>query len=65
MNEDPAVEEDKPLDGVFVVVQRGEDGGISTDVAPQGDVRITEIQTILEVTLAGFRQKLGFGQQGR
>lgn len=47
------------LDCVVVIVQRGEDGAISTDVVPQGDVRPTEVDTILELGRNGWRQKIG------
>lgn len=59
----PAVEteaaEEKPLNGVLVARVVGEDGSIFTDIQPVGDVQLTEIQTILELGLKAFREKIG------
>ena len=45
--------------GVLIVRQKNDQGGIATDTVPLGDVEPTEVQTIIELGLAGWRQKLG------
>lgn len=44
-----------------VIVHRmvDEQGNIQTEVAPVGDVQVTEIQTILELGIKRFRQQAG------
>lgn len=58
--EEPQTEA-QPQDGVFVLVQRAPDGGVATGVQTVGDVKITEIQTILELALKAFRADAGLG----
>lgn len=49
----------EPVDGVLVRVVRKEDGAVGTEVTPLGDVRVTELVTILELGLKGLRERLG------
>ncbi len=44
-----------------VLILRIEDdaGNISTDAVPLGDVKATEVQTIIELGLSNWRAKLG------
>lgn len=46
-------------DGVFVVVNRAEGGGVGTSIQTIGDVKVTEVQTILELALKAFRSEAG------
>lgn len=46
-------------DGVLIVKVTNENGDISTDVVPLGDVRLTEVQTLLELGRAKWRAKIG------
>lgn len=48
-----------PQDGVFIAVQRNPDGGVATGIQVIGDVKITEVQTILELGLKAFRADAG------
>lgn len=57
-----APEGDAPPDGVLVLVERQENGGITTDAQPLGDVRIAEVETILELGRQGWRSKIGLGK---
>lgn len=47
------------LPTVIILVERGDDGKIDTDVVAQGDVRATEIETVLKMGLNKWRQKIG------
>jgi hypothetical protein len=55
------VEEAAPSqpNAVLVIRKVEADGTINCDAVPLGDVQVTEVQTILELGLAGFRQKVG------
>lgn len=44
--------------GVMIPVERSEDGSLSTQVAPVG-VSLAEVPTILELALAGYRERIG------
>jgi len=44
---------------VLVVKIQDEDGSISTDVIPTGNVQATEVQTLIELGLVAWRQKIG------
>lgn len=76
----PAVEPDAPVevpaeegkaadvgipDGVLIVKNVDEQGNLSVNVVPTGNVQITEVQTIIEVGLRFFREQLGLGQAPR
>lgn len=43
-----------------IVVRRETENGVETDVIANGDVKVTEIQTILELGLSKWRKQLGF-----
>ncbi|MEJ7783164.1 MAG: hypothetical protein WKF96_00075 [Solirubrobacteraceae bacterium] len=48
-----------PVEGVFVVRVLHPDGGFSTQVIPQGDVRLSEVESILKKGLKGWRGQAG------
>jgi hypothetical protein len=52
-------EEEQVANGVFVVRVEQPDGSVTTDVTPQGNVKVTEIETILGLALNGWRAKVG------
>jgi hypothetical protein len=60
---DPTPAEEAPAEeqpnAVLIVRSRDEDGNVGTNVAILGDVQPTEVQTIIELGLAGWRQGLG------
>lgn len=45
-----------PPDAVVVLVMRDENGGAHTAITTQGDVRVTEVETLLRLALNGFRE---------
>ena len=51
--------QEAPPNGVFVPVVYGEDGSVQVEVQRMGDVRVTEIATILEQALRNVRAQLG------
>jgi hypothetical protein len=55
----PEVEGDAPPNAVLIVRVEDEQGNVSTDAVPLGDVKPTEVQTIIELGLANWRAKLG------
>lgn len=57
--------EEQPLNAVIVVKVEDEDGNIGTNVIPNGDVRPTEIQTLLELAINSWREQIGVGQSKR
>lgn len=52
-------EQEEVLDAVIVVRTVGEDGSISCRAIPQGNVQATEVQTILELGVLEWRQRIG------
>lgn len=52
-------DEDKPLDAVIIVKTVTPDGNFGTQVILNGDVKPTEVQTIIEFGLKGWRSQLG------
>lgn len=48
-----------PPNGVLVLKITDEQGNISTDAQPVGNVLPTEVQTLLELGINGWRQKIG------
>jgi hypothetical protein len=58
MNEESEAES-TPLDGVFVTKVVDEHGNIGTDVMINGTVQATEVQTLLELAVRGWRKRIG------
>ncbi len=50
---------EKELDAVSVVRTITEGGGVHTEIVVQGDIRATEVSTILELGLARWREQIG------
>lgn len=50
------------FDGVVVAVQRNPDGSFGTQVFVNGDVRPTEVETILGAALKEWRTRLGLAK---
>ena len=46
---------DGPPDAVLVIVERDDSGKLAARVQPMGDVRITEVETVLGSALANWR----------
>jgi len=46
-------------DAVLVVKVVSDDGSISTHVQALGNIQATEVQTILELGIAGWRRQIG------
>lgn len=57
-------EEDSPpsLSAVVVHATRAEDGGVSTHVEVVGDVRVTEVDTLLALARKGWRERIGISE---
>lgn len=55
----PAAEDDTPMDAVIVIKTTADDGTIKTQVMTNGTVQATEVQTLLELGLKGWRERLG------
>lgn len=49
--------------GVFIEKVVGEGGNVQVNVAPIGNVQITEVQTLVEIGLRTFRDQIGLGGQ--
>ena len=56
-----AVEEEKvPQPDAIIVFKTTDDkGNISTTVAMEGNIQATEVQTLLELAINGWRQRIG------
>lgn len=52
-------EDGQTTSGVLVAVERLADGSTSVSVHPVGDVRQTEVETVLGLALRHVREKLG------
>lgn len=50
---------EQPLAAVIVVKRIDEDGTITPEVTFQGDIRPTEVQTLLETGVLRWRQQIG------
>lgn len=60
MDEEQKTEEAEVPAAVIVVRTVSPDGTVKAEVADlQGDVQITEVQTILELAVRGWRQRIG------
>lgn len=56
---EPAPVEQTTPDGVLVVKTTDADGNIRVDVEPLGGVIATEVQTLIELGVGAWRQKIG------
>ena len=55
----PPPPEPDPVDAVIVVKKLGPQGDIQTEVILNGKVQATEVQTLLELGLRGWRKQIG------
>jgi hypothetical protein len=53
---------DKPIHGVLVARTFDKDGNVCTTVQCIGDVKVTEVATILEIGLKGFRKNIALDE---
>ena len=51
----------EPPPTVHITIERGADGGVAVDVLATGDVRVTEIESILRLALRRWEAKSGIG----
>lgn len=56
---------EEELDAVVVVKEKRPDGGINTKVLLNGSIEATEVQTLLELAVLGWRDQIGLGQPKR
>lgn len=49
----------EPPDAVVVVKHRQEDGSVQTAIQVLGNVEVTEVQTLLELAVRGWREQIG------
>lgn len=56
-----ATDSEKPegINGVVVIRREEDNGDITTDVQIIGDVKPTEVQTVLELAVPAWRAKIG------
>ncbi len=52
---------DQMPDAVLVIKSIGQDGTLNVDVQTVGSVQVTEVQTLLELGLGSFRNRIGLG----
>ncbi len=57
--EPEVVDEAPQMDAVIVVKTKQDDGTISTEVMVNGNVELTEVQTLLELAVRGWRKRIG------
>jgi hypothetical protein len=55
----PSPAQEPTLDAVVVIRTPTEDGGYKTDITTTGDVRITEVETLMKLGLRGWLDKIG------
>ncbi len=58
-NGDPVEIADDP-DAVVIFKRTDEEGNVTTAIQALGNVQVTEVQTLIELGLRGFRESLGF-----
>lgn len=51
---------DEVLNGVFIIAQTDENGNLTPRIVLNGETKLTEVYTILAVTLRSFKQEMGF-----
>lgn len=59
MDKEEQQEEVAPVSAVVVVKTVDAEGNISTEIVLQGEVQATEVQTLLELAVRGWRQRIG------
>lgn len=52
-------EDDQPLDAVIIVKTVTPDGNFGTSIVLNGNIQPTEVQTLIEFGLKGWRNQLG------
>ncbi len=57
--QEPAAEPQSQPDGVVVLKKVKDDGSIYTEVSPIGKAQATEVQTLLELGVIGWRKQIG------
>lgn len=62
---DVQVTPQEEFDAVIVVKETNPDGGIATKVLMNGSIQATEVQTLLELAVLGWRDQIGLGQSKR
>lgn len=62
---DDATVVEESFDAVIVLKEKTDDGGIRTKVVTNGSVQPTEVQTLLELAVLGWREQIGLGQSKR
>lgn len=50
---------EEAVDAVLCVRRIADDGSVTVDPQPVGDMRLTEVATVLELGLERWRQKIG------
>lgn len=55
----PKPVETEPLNAVVVVKTVDDEGNIGTEVVMNGNIQATEVQTLLELAVKGWRQRIG------
>lgn len=55
----PEGEAQEQPNGVLIVRVEEENGAVNTDTVPLGDVKPTEVQTVIELGLGVWRKKVG------
>jgi hypothetical protein len=51
--------EQQDFDAVIVIREFNEGGAVGTKIVLNGDIKATEVQTILELGIAGWRRQIG------
>lgn len=52
-------ETDEAVDAVLCVRRIADDGSVTVDPQPVGDMRLTEVDSVLELARQRWRQKIG------
>ena len=57
---EPATGADEVLNGLFIIAQTDENGNLAPRIVLNGETKLTEVYTILAVSLRNFKQEMGF-----